>query len=174
MWVFDNLRIQALLLKISILWPNKPDVPWVPAAMPIVRQMLQLARVGPGDLVYDLGCGDGRVIITAVREFGARAVGIELDPLRYIWSQHLIILLGLRGRVQVIYGDFFNQDLTEADVVTCYLLQHTNEELQEKLKQELRPGVRVVSNTFTFSGLHRVHKDGDIRLYLCYPEQDHT
>jgi SAM-dependent methyltransferase len=135
----------------------------------MVRKMLTLAEVGPGDLVYDLGCGDGRMIVTAARRYGARAVGIEIDPLRYVWCQLLITVLGLRDRVRIVYGDFFSQDLSEADVVTCYLLQSTNNELEGKFKRELAPGTRVVSNTFTFPGLPRVRQDGDASLYLCAP-----
>jgi SAM-dependent methyltransferase len=129
--------------------------------------MLTLAEVGPGDLVYDLGCGDGRMVVTAARRYGARAVGIEIDPLRYAWCQALITVLGLRDRVRIVYGDFFSQDLSDADVVTCYLLQSTNNRLEGKLNQELRPGTRVVSNTFTFPGLSKVRQDGDAKLYLC-------
>jgi predicted RNA methylase len=124
-----------------------------------------MVEVGPGDVVYDLGCGDGRVIVAAARRFGARAVGIEIDPLRYLWSQMLITILGLRGRVQVVYGDFFAQDLSGADVVTCYLMQNTNERLVEKLRRELRPGSRVVSNTFTFPGLRLVRRDDQADVY---------
>jgi predicted RNA methylase len=121
-------------------------------------------------LVYDLGCGDGRTIVTAARRYGARAVGIEIDPLRYLWCQALITVLGLRGRVRIVYGNFFKQDLSDASVVTCYLLQDTNNKLEGKLKRELRPGTRVVSNTFTFSGLRHVRQDGDAKLYLSNPE----
>jgi hypothetical protein len=112
------------------------------------------------------------MIVTAVRRYGARAVGVEIDPLRYLWCQALITVLGLRDRVRIVYGDFFNQDLSNADVVTCYLLQDTNNKLEGKLEQELHPGTRVVSNAFTFPGLHKVREDGDARLYLFYPEQD--
>jgi cyclopropane fatty-acyl-phospholipid synthase-like methyltransferase len=127
--------------------------------------MLTMAEVGPGDVVYDLGCGDGRIIVTAARRYGSRAVGIEIDPLRYLWCQLLITVLGLRDRVQIVYGDFFDQDLRDADVVTCYLLQDTNDKLERKFEQELRPGTRVVSHTFTFSNLRKVCQDGNARLY---------
>jgi SAM-dependent methyltransferase len=140
--------------------------------MNMVDKMLAMAEVGPDDLVYDLGCGDGRTIVTAARRYGARAVGVEIDPLRYLWCQALITVLGLRDRVRIVFGDFFSQDLSAADVVTCYLLQSTNNRLQRKLEQELRPGTRVVSNTFRFPGLHKVREDGDARLYLFYPEQN--
>jgi predicted RNA methylase len=135
--------------------------------MKMVHTMLTLAEVGPEDLLYDLGCGDGRMIVTAVRRYGARAVGIEIDPLRYLWCQVLITILGLRNRVKIIFGNFFKQDLSDADVVTCYLLQDTNEKLEVKLKQELRSGTRVVSNDFTFPGLSKVRQQGEARLYLC-------
>jgi hypothetical protein len=82
-----------------------------------------------------------------------------------VWCQFAITLLGLRKRVKIIYGNFFNHDLSEATVVTCYLLPETNSDLEEKLKAELRFGARVVSNTFTFPGLNPVQQDGDARLY---------
>jgi SAM-dependent methyltransferase len=128
--------------------------------------MLIMAEVGPDDVVYDLGCGDGRTIITAARHYGARAVGIEIDPLRYLWCQMRITALGLRDRVRIVYGDFFAQDLRDADVVTCYLIQSTNKALEGKLKQELDPSARVVSNTFTFPGLHLVRQDDQAKVYL--------
>jgi SAM-dependent methyltransferase len=132
-----------------------------------------MAEVGPGDIVYDLGCGDGRMIVTAARRYGARAVGIEIDPLRYLWCQTLITVLGLRDRVRVVYGSFYRQDLSGADVVTCYLLQSTNEKLEGKLKRELHPNTRVVSNEFTFPGLHLRRRDGEAKLYLYHPRPLH-
>jgi SAM-dependent methyltransferase len=151
---------------VSVSWTTARGAPWVPTSMKRVHKMLAMAEVGPGDLVYDLGCGDGRMIITAARRYGARAVGIEIDPLRYLWCQTLITTLGLRDRVRVVYGDFFAQDLSDADVVTCYLLQSTNERLQGKLRQELDPGTRVVSNDFTFPRLHLLRQDTRAKLYL--------
>ena len=163
------LVVIAIVFAISITWTNFIGAPWVPTSMKTVRKMLEMAEVGPGDLVYDLGCGDGRTIITAVRRYGARAVGVEIDPLRYLWCQMLISVLGLRERIKIVYGDFFKQDLSEADVVTCYLLQETNEKLERKLKQELQSGARVVSNTFTFPAMKPVRQDGDVRMYLVFP-----
>lgn len=161
------LFILGIVLVVSFAWTNILGAPWVPTSMSLVRKMLDMAEVGPGDLVYDLGCGDGRIIFTAARRYGARAVGFEIDPLRYLWCRLLIRVLGLRDRVQIVFGDFFKQDLSEADVVTCYLLQSTNNKLEDKFEKELRPGTRVVSNTFTFIGLQQVREDGDARLYLA-------
>jgi len=159
------LLIIVVILAISVAWTNFVGAPWIPTSMGMVNRMLKLAEVGPNDIVYDLGCGDGRTIITAAWRYKARAVGVEIDPLRYIWCQMLITLLGLRKRVRILYGNFFNHDLSEATVVTCYLLQDTNNKLEDKFKGELRIGTRVVSNTFTFLGLHSVRQDGDARLY---------
>jgi len=134
--------------------------------MSMVHEMLTMAEVGPDDLVYDLGCGDGRIIVTAARRYGARAVGIELDPLRFLWCQMLITFLGLRGRIRIVYGDFFKQDLSAASVVTCYLLTVTNKKLEGKFKSELRPDTRVVSNYFIFPSLQLVSEDKEEKLYL--------
>ena len=172
MWLFNHPGIQAALLKISILWPYKYSVPWVPAPIPIVHQMLQLAKVGPEDRVYDLGCGDGRIIITAVREYGARAVGIELDLFRYLWCQILITVLRLRSRASIVYGNFFEQDLHDANVITCYLQQSTNEALQSKFKQELQPGTRLVSHNFVFPKLNLIDEDIEARIYLYKLESE--
>lgn len=165
MWLPILLVMFILVFLISVFWTDFVGAPWVPTSMSMVHKMLQLAEVGPEDTVYDLGCGDGRTVVAAARRYGARAVGVEIDPLRYLWCQMLISVLGLRDRVKIVYGNFFKQDLSGADVVTCYLLQNTNDKLREKLKRELRPGARVVSNTFTFPGMQPARKDEDARLY---------
>ena len=153
---------------VSIVWTHYRGAPWVPSTQAMVREMLSLAEVQPGDVVYDLGCGDGRFIVAAAREYGASAVGIEIDPLRYVWCQMLITLLRLRKQVKVVFGDFFKQDLSGADVVTCYLLHETNQKLEGKLKDELSFGTRVVSNTFRFVGMDPVRTKGQARLYVFY------
>jgi len=158
--------IALCILIISLIWTSFLGAPWVPTSMSMVRKMLEMADVGAEDVVYDLGCGDGRLVIAAARHYGARAVGFEIDPLRYLWCKLLILMLGLGDRVRIVFGDFFKADLGGADVVACYLLQSTNEKLQAKLEAELRPGTRVVSNTFTFPGLDKVREDGEARLYL--------
>jgi len=171
MWPFAVLSFLAMVLVISIIWPGLRGAPWVPTRLRIVHKMLDLAEIGPDDVVYDLGCGDGRTIVAAARRYGARAVGIEIDPLRYAWCQALIAVLGLRSRVQVVYGDFFAYDLSEADVVTCYLLDSTNRKLQKKLLSELDPDARVVSHMFAFPELHLVHYDNQDQLYLYRPKR---
>jgi predicted RNA methylase len=160
------LALIGIVLVISIVWPNARGAPWVPTTMPTVRRMLDLAELRPGDVLYDLGCGDGRTVVTAARQYGVYAIGIEIDPLRYLWCQIVITVLGLRRRASIRFGDFFKYDLSHADVVTCYLLQSTNQRLVKKFREELRFGTRVVSNTFTFNGMHPVREDGMARLYI--------
>jgi SAM-dependent methyltransferase len=165
------VRLGVVGLGLSVIWPRLRGAPWLPMRMRAVHKLLALAEVGPNDVVYDLGCGDGRVIVAAAKRFGARAVGIEMHPLRVLWCRALIALLGLRDRVRVVRGDFFTHDLSDASVVTCYLLQRTNNKLEGKFRQELAPGTRVVSKRFTFPGLHLVRQDDREKLYIYDLEQ---
>ncbi len=128
------------------------DVPFVPSPEVVVRRMLQLANVRKGEIVYDLGCGDGRVLIIAAREFGARAVGIEIRKDLYEQCLRRIRDLGLEDKVEVLHGSFFDYDISDADVVTLYLLTSVNERLKPKLERELKPGTRVVSHDFEVPG----------------------
>jgi len=162
--------ILVVLLAISLVWTHPRGAPWVPSSLSTVHQMLDLAEVKPDEMVYDLGCGDGRILVIAALKYRARAVGIELDPLRWTWCQFLITILGLRDKVRILYGDFFKHDLSQAEIVTCYLLPDTNKNLQAKLLQELQPGTRVVSNTFLFPGLIETSQKGKTRLYIFSPE----
>ena len=164
-WIMIVFIILGLILVISISWPIFVGAPWVPTSMKLVQKMLEMAEVGPEDVVYDLGCGDGRTVFMAARVYKARAVGIEIDPLRYLWCQMMVTLLGLRKRVTIKYGNFFSQDLSEATVVTCYLLPETNKKLEDKFHRELSPGTRVVSNAFLFHSVPLSDRNGDIRLY---------
>ena len=164
--LFLGFLLLWVIISTSLLWTAPAGAPWLPTSRKHVRRMLTLANVQPGEVVYDLGSGDGRVLFIAAREFGARAVGIELDPLRYLWTQMRITLLGLRGQVRVIQGNFFTQDISEADVVTVYLLPKTNIRLRRKLWGELRPGARIVSSVFIFPGIAPAHIDKEAHLYL--------
>ena len=166
MWLLVLGLILVVAAVVSISWTHFRGAQWVPTTMGTVNKMLAIADVGPDDVVYDLGCGDGRIIVAAARRYGARAVGIEIDPLRYLWCQIRITALGLRSRVRVVYGSFYRQDLSDADVITCYLLQSTNQKLERKFKRELVPATRVVSNSFTFPGLRLLRRDGEAKLYL--------
>jgi len=125
-----------------------PDVIYVPTPQEVVDGMLKLAKVGKNDVVYDLGCGDGRIVITAARQFGARAVGIDIDVIRIREATANVQQAGVGDRVKLIEGDLFETDISEATVVTIYLLSRLNLKLRPKLLKELRPGARVVSHAF--------------------------
>ncbi len=116
------------------------------------------------------GCGDGRIVLVAAMRYHARAVGIEIDPLRYLWCQFLITIMFQRKRVRIVFGNLFKQDLSEADVVMCYLMPDALQKLERKFRQELRPGTRIVSNKYVFPTLNHVREDGNVRLYLVQPD----
>lgn len=125
------------------------DVPFVPTMPEIVDGMLRLANVGRGDVVYDLGCGDGRLVIAAVKKFGAkRGVGVDIDPERIKESNDNARIAGVADRVKFVQQDLFTTNIKEATVVTLYLLPKVNLRLRPKLLAELKPGTRVVSNSF--------------------------
>lgn len=124
------------------------DVVWVPSDMVIVDEMLRLAALVPGDVLYDLGCGDGRVVVSAALRHGVRGVGVDLDPARIREARANAARAGVSDRVTFIEGDLFATDLTEATVVTLYLGREVNLRLRPKLLQELRPGARIVSHDY--------------------------
>jgi len=126
--------------------------PFVPSPHAVVEKMLEAAAVKPGETVYDLGCGDGRILIAAVRKFRARGVCVELSPELVQKTRQEIRRLGLEDRIQVIEGDLLDADLRQADVVTLYLLTSSNEILKPKLESSLRRGARVVSHDFIIPG----------------------
>src|SRR4051812_2994485 len=127
-----------------------PDIHFVPTRQVIVDAMLRLGRVGPEDVVYDLGSGDGRIVILAAEKYGARGVGIELVPRLVETSRELARQAGLADRVTFVEGDLFTADISDATVVTLYLSPSINSRLVPKLRRELRPGTRIVSRQFRF------------------------
>ncbi|MGA2783672.1 MAG: class I SAM-dependent methyltransferase [Candidatus Bathyarchaeia archaeon] len=127
-------------------------VPFVPTPETVVQRMLTLADVKPGEFVYDLGAGDGRIISSAVRNFGAKALGVELNPSRYAEILDRLTKERIRESASVIRGDFLDVNLGPADVVTLYLLTSVNSSIRPKLERELRSGSRVVSHDFPIRG----------------------
>jgi SAM-dependent methyltransferase len=125
---------------------------WLPTPWRVVVEMLRRAGVQPGERVVDLGAGDGRIVIAAALLFKAEAVGVEIDPLRCLIANTLILLLGLRKKAHICYGNMYEFDLTGADLVTLYLWPSTNQRLRSRLIEQLRPGARVASYKFAFYG----------------------
>ena len=128
------------------------QVPYVPTPQDIVDKMLALANITSDDVVYDLGSGDGRIVITAVQKYGAHAVGVEINPDLYRQSSDRIKELGLDDRAHIICEDMFNVSVHRATVVVLYLLTSFNEKLRPKLERELRPGARIVCHDFHVPG----------------------
>ncbi len=126
----------------------RADVPYVQTPHEVVTQMLRLAGVGPNDVVYDLGSGDGRLVIAAARDFGARGVGVEIDPRLVAQSVESARRAGVGDRVTFREQDLFETDLADATVVTLYLSPALNLRLRPKLLRELRAGARIVSHDF--------------------------
>ena len=126
-----------------------PDVIFVPTPPEVVEAMLKLANVTAKDVVYDLGCGDGMIVTAAARDFGATAVGIDINPVRVKEANDRVAKAGVQGKVKILNDDLFTTNISQASVVTLYLLQSLNEKLIPKLNKELKPGTRIVSQTFT-------------------------
>ena len=125
-----------------------PDIFFTPTWEPVVFEMLELARVTRDDVVYDLGSGDGRIVIHAAQKYGARGVGVEIDPRLVEASREVAREAQVSERVSFIQGDLFTADISEATVVTLYLSTSINRELEPRLRRELRPGTRIVSHQF--------------------------
>ncbi len=147
-------------------WALSAGAGYDPTPMDKVYKMLKLARVGPDDVIYDLGCGDGRFLITAAKRFGARAVGIEIDPFRFLFTKFLVMISGHRNKIEVRFGNFFKKDISEATVVITFLYGPTNNKLKEKFLHELRPGTRVISYIWRFDDWEEEESLVEEQIYL--------
>jgi len=145
-----------------------PDVVFVPTPNDVVDKMLELAAVQPDDVVYDLGCGDGRIVIAAAQRYHARGVGIDIDPQRIAEATANARKAGVADRVRFVEGDLFEADIREATVVTLYLLTRLNAKLKPRLLQELKPGTRIVSHAFDMGDWEPERKEfvGATAVYL--------
>ena len=155
-----------------------PDIYFVPTSHAVADAMLRLARVTADDVVYDLGSGDGRIVILAAQKFGARGVGVELDPRLVAISREVAREGAVADKVTFIEGDLFTADISEATVVTLYLSPNVNRKLEGKLKRELRPGTRVVSHQFPIAGWTPAQREttGDgteLFLWTIPPRRSH-
>ena len=152
--LFAGLALTALAPQASAQRYTDPDTlaPAYPTPQAVVERMLTMADIKPGEVVYDLGCGDGRIVITAATKFSAHAVGVEIRRDIYETTLAHVAALGLSDRVRIIHGDALKTDLTGADVVTLYLLTSSNERLRPVLEAQLKPGARVVSHDFEIRG----------------------
>src|SRR5204863_804524 len=151
-----------------------PDVIFVPTPQEVVDKMLELGKVGSGDVLYDLGSGDGRIPVTAAKRFGIRAVGIDIDPERIAEANENAKKNGVTERVQFRQENLFEAKFSEATVVTLYLLPDLNVKLRPRLLAELRPGTRIVSHQFdmgTWQPDRRVELSGRTIYLWTVPER---
>jgi precorrin-6B methylase 2 len=125
-----------------------PDVIYVPTPPDVVAAMLKAVKLTKDDIVYDLGCGDGRIVVTAAKEYGARGIGIDIDPQRIKEANENVLKNGVADKVKILQQDLFESDFHDATVVTLYLLPSLNLKIRPKLLKELKPGSRIVSHAF--------------------------
>ena len=168
-----SIAALAAALLVAI-FPNRqapshpPDVKFVPSPDSVVEAMLKLARVTAADVVYDLGSGDGRIPITAAKEYGARGVGIEIDPIRIREAIDNLKKAGVGDRVTFVQQDLFEADISQATVVTLFLLTRLNQQLMPKLKRDLRPGTRIVSHQFRMDDTWPPEASQDVDGLMIY------
>lgn len=171
------LRAAALLAFVLAAWPGaaqpfkgtkQPDVRYVPSPDSVVDAMLELAHVTAGDIVYDLGSGDGRIPIAAARRYGAFGVGVELDAKLNRAAADNAKKAGVTDRVRFFTQDLFEADISEATVVVLFLLPRVNQQLIPKLRRDLRPGTRIVSHQFAMGEQWPPDKAQDVNGLMIY------
>jgi len=165
------MRTLVALLLVSALQITRlrpPDVKFVGTPQNVVEAMLTLARVTPVDVVYDLGSGDGRIPITAATRFGARGVGIEIDPFHLRLARDNLAKAGIGERVTFLNEDLFQADIHDATVVTLFLLPKLNLQLIPKFRRELRPGTRIVSHKFDMGQDWPPEQSQDVNGLMIY------
>jgi hypothetical protein len=161
-----GIEIGIIVFVVWIVWAAAVGAPWVPTPRSKVRRMLEFAEVNKGDLLYDLGSGDGRIVVMAAQEFGAKSIGIEVDPVRVLWSRFVIWRRRLQHRAEIIRRNLFSADLSDATVVTLYQGHNVNKRIRDKLDSCLKPGTRVVSYRFLMTGWTPAKTDEDSSIYL--------
>jgi SAM-dependent methyltransferase len=165
-YIFILITLLLLGILFSMVWP--PDSPWSPwwrTNRQMARRQCKLAKIGKDDVVYDLGCGDGTALITAAKEFGARGVGVEIDPIRYWIARIRVLINGLSGKITIVRKNFFEVDVSEASVVIMYLIPKTLNRLKPKLVKELKPGSRLITFVYRVD-LPQADEDKHHELYL--------
>ncbi|HTT62919.1 MAG TPA: methyltransferase domain-containing protein [Bryobacteraceae bacterium] len=170
-----RLRILLLALLTAVAWPQDTArlAPYYPTPQTIVVKMLELGGLKPGEKMFDLGSGDGRIVIAAAQRFHANAVGVELDRDLCRQSLEHIRQLGLEKTAQIVNGDILKQDYSSADLITVYLLPNSNDKVQPLLERQLKKGARVVAHDFEFRGwtplkVEDIEDDGEGRSHTLF------
>ncbi|MHA2024464.1 MAG: SAM-dependent methyltransferase [Candidatus Thorarchaeota archaeon] len=160
------IEICIVIFVTWIAWSGVVGAPWLPTPKKRVRSMLEIAELSSEDTLYDLGSGDGRILVLAAKEFGAQSIGIEIDPLRIMWSRFSIRRNNVSKKARVIRGNFFNISVSNATVVSLYQGYVINKKIRDKLVEELKPGTRVVSYRFILDGWTPVKTNEEESIYL--------
>ena len=167
-------RILFVLLG-AVAWAQEPAklAPYYPTPDAIVVKMLELGELKPGEKMFDLGSGDGRIVIAAAQKFHAGAIGVELDKDLCRQSLERIRKLGLEKNAQIVEGDILKQDYSSADLITVYLLPNSNDKVQPLLERQLKKGARVVAHDFEFRGwtpvkVEDIEDDGEGRSHTLF------
>ena len=156
-----------LVLAGMVILPIFFGAPWHPLMPGTIRRILRFTEVQPGETVCDLGCGEGRVLITAAKEFSARAIGVEIDPLKILLARLLRKINGVDDRVNIVRGNLFDFDPGSADVLYLYLTHQAMDKLFPEILKKLKPSVRIVSYRFCLRGMtpEKVSEDKTLFLY---------
>lgn len=168
------VTLSLLFFLLSMIWP--PDSPWSPwwrTNGKVARAMVKLAKISKNDMIYDLGCGDGTLLVTAAKEKGAKGVGVEIDPSRVAIAKLRIFLNSLSGLVIIKRKNLFKEDISQASVVVVYLIPQTLKRLEAKFFKELRPGTRVISYVYPIDYLSQIARDdrNQITVYTVPPKK---
>jgi tRNA1(Val) A37 N6-methylase TrmN6 len=169
------VRITLWVLLLTTAWAQEPQklAPYYPTPETVVVKMLELGDLKAGEKMFDLGSGDGRIVIAAARDFHADAVGVELDKGLYRQSLELIRKLGLENSAQIINGDILQQDYSSADLIAVYLSPSSNDKVRPLLERQLKKGARIVAHDFQFKDwvpakVEDIEDDGEGRGHTLY------
>jgi len=159
----------AILASLYLLWviiPMFSGLPWIPTRQARIRQALHLARVSPGDVIYDLGSGDGRVLILAVREFGVHAVGIEISPIHCVVAKINAYIHGVNDHITIRWSSFYTANYSDADVVFLYMTSRQATRIRPRLEKQLHQGARVITISCEINGWHPVDFDREELIFI--------
>jgi precorrin-6B methylase 2 len=145
---------------------NRWGAPWVITSPQVIQRMLELAELKPEEKLIDLGAGDGRILVSAVRDFGAEAIGVEIDPIRCLLAKYFIRKYGVQGKAKIRWGNMYHTDIGGADVVTLFLTRNTNRRLIPILEDRLDQGTRIVSYAFPISGWTPIIIDNTYLIFV--------
>ena len=159
--------IFLLMFLLSMVWP--PDSPWSPwwrTNGKIARSIIKTAKISKHDFIYDLGCGDGVLLVTAAQKVGAQGIGVEIDPARVLIARLRILLHGLNQNIHIKRGDLFKEDISQASVIVVYLVPKTLKRLEEKFRKELKIGTRIVSYVYPIEYFPEIARDQKNQVFV--------